>query len=148
MSTSAILYTKVAGEARSLVEYRSLKEGGTMTHISLDGADEAVKRFVLSMAGDPNGAVLELGGKAVAYVVPPSPASEADAWTDAKNHRRCDLIDRRYGSGLTPEEAVELARLQEEMLRHRRRVAPLPLEDARRLHQELLTRATSTANGE
>ena len=33
--------------------------------------------------------------------------------------------------------AAELARLQDEMLRHRQRVAPLPLEDARRLHDGL-----------
>jgi hypothetical protein len=42
---------------------------------------------------------------------------------------------------LTADEAMELARLQDEMLRHRQRVAPPPLEDARRLHQELLNRA-------
>ena len=57
--------------------------------------------------------------------------------------RRCDLIDRKDARGLSPSEAVELAQLQEEMLRHRQRVAPLPLEDARRLHQELLTKAAA-----
>src|SRR5262245_53538735 len=114
-----------------------------MTHISLDGADEAVKRFVLSAAGDPNGSVLELNGQAVAYVVRPPTVADDGPWTEAKNHRRCDLIDRKYAGGLTPEEAVELARLQDEMLRHRQRVAPLPLDDARRLHQELLNKATA-----
>ncbi|MGL4552879.1 MAG: hypothetical protein ACRC33_17015 [Gemmataceae bacterium] len=112
-----------------------------MTHIDLNQADDAVKRFVLAMAGDPNGAVLELNGQPVAYVVRPAPAADAGPWTEAKNHRRCDLIDRKFAGGLTPEETVELSRLQEEMLAYRRRVAPLPLDDARRLHQELLDRA-------
>jgi len=42
---------------------------------------------------------------------------------------------------LTTEEAAELRSLQAAMLRYRRRVAPLPLDEARRLHQELLTKA-------
>jgi hypothetical protein len=29
-------------------------------------------------------------------------------WTDAKNHRRCDLIDKKYRGSIAPEEAVEL----------------------------------------
>jgi DNA-directed RNA polymerase subunit F len=65
-----------------------------------------------------------------------------EEWTDAKNERRCELIDRKFdGPPLTPTESAELAQLQEEMLRYRQRVAPLPIEDARRLHQELLAQA-------
>jgi hypothetical protein len=116
-----------------------------MTHVSLDGVDESVRQFVLSLAGNPSGSVLEIDGQPVAWVVPAaaSPSNGDEVWTDAKNHRRCDLIDRKYAAGLSPAEIVELARLQEEMLRYRQRVAPLPLEDARRLHQELLNRATA-----
>jgi hypothetical protein len=55
--------------------------------------------------------------------------------------RRCDLIDREIDGTLAPAEAVELKRLQAEMLRYRRRVVPLPLEDARNLLQELLAKA-------
>jgi hypothetical protein len=119
--------------------------GVNMTHINLDGVEEVVRQFVLAVAGDPAGSVLELNGRPVAWVVPaaPPPENGEGAWTEAKNQRRCDLIDRKYAGGLTPAEAVELAQLQEEMLRHRQRVAPLPLEDARRLHQELLNRAAS-----
>ena len=117
-----------------------------MTHVNLDGLEEAVRRFVLAVALDPAGAVLEVNGQPVAWVVPAngSPPGD-DPWTEAKNQRRCDLIDRKYAAGLTPSEAVELARLQEEMLRYRQRVAPLPLEAARRLHQELLNRASQSA---
>jgi len=116
-----------------------------MTHVSLDGVDESVRQFVLATAVDPTGSVLEINGRPVAWVVPAgaSPTNGDEAWTNAKNQRRCDLIDRKYAGSLTPIEAVELAQLQEQMLRHRQRVAPLPLEDARRLHQELLTRAAS-----
>jgi hypothetical protein len=119
--------------------------GAVMTHVNLDGVDDAVRQFVLAMALDPAGSVLELNGRPLAWVVPAgaAPANEDEPWTDAKNQRRCDLIDRKYAGSLTPREAVELAQLQEQMLRHRRRVAPLPLEDARRLHQELLTRAAA-----
>jgi hypothetical protein len=114
-----------------------------MTHVNLDGVEEAVRRFVLSVALDPAGSVLEIDGRPVAWVVPAEavPANGDDDWTEAKNQRRCDLIDRKYAGGLAPTEAAELARLQEQMLRYRQRVAPLPLEDARRLHQELLLKA-------
>ncbi len=115
-----------------------------MNHVSLDGVDESVRQFVLAAAGNPAGTVLELNGRPVAWVLPPGPASNGDeAWTEAKNQRRCELIDRKFAGGLTPPELVELAQLQEEMLRHRQRVAPLPLEDARRMHQDLLTKVSS-----
>jgi predicted DNA-binding antitoxin AbrB/MazE fold protein len=59
-------------------------------------------------------------------------------WTEAKNERRCVLIEREIDGTLTPEETAELKGLQEEMLRYRRRVAPLPFEDAQKLQEELL----------
>jgi hypothetical protein len=116
-----------------------------MTHVNLDGLDGALRQLLLAVASDPAGSVLELNGRPVAWVVPAAlaPTNGDEAWTEAKNQRRCDLIDRKYAGGLTPPEAVELAQLQEQMLRYRQRVAPLPLEDARRLHQELLNRAAS-----
>jgi hypothetical protein len=116
-----------------------------MTHVNLDAVEESVRQAVLALAVDPAGSVLEFNGRPVAWVVPATAVlpNGDEAWTDEKNERRCDLIDRKYAGGLTPAEAVELAQLQEPMLRHRRRVAPLPLEDARKLHQELLTQAAS-----
>lgn len=117
-----------------------------MNHILLDKQDEAVKRFFLSLPGDSEGAVVELEGRALVCLLPPPKAAngKAEKWTDTKNERRCELIDRRYeGPPLTPAELVELAELQDEMLRYRQKVAPLPIEDARRLHQELLSRAAS-----
>jgi hypothetical protein len=117
-----------------------------MTHVSLDDQDEAVKRFVLGLTVDPNGSVLELNGQPVVCVVPPPKAiNSCDGleWPDAKNARRIDLIKKKQADGLSPAEHVELGGLQEEMLRFRQKVAPLPLEGARRLHQELLTRVAA-----
>jgi hypothetical protein len=117
-----------------------------MTHVSLDGQDEAVKQFVLGLAVDPSGLVLELNGHPVACVVPPPKAINGAGdleWTDAKNARRIELIKKKHAAGLSPAEYVELGGLQDEMLRFRQKVAPLPLEDARRLHQELLARAAA-----
>lgn len=121
-----------------------------MNHIALDSQTEAIKQFVLSLPGDPDGAVLELNGRPIVCVVPAAgvlgKTNGDEPWTAAKNHRRCDLIDRKYAGALTPAEAVELVHLQEEMLRYRQRVAPLPLDDARKLHQELLAKAAASSN--
>jgi hypothetical protein len=117
-----------------------------MTHVSLDSQDEAVKRFVLALTVDPSGSVVELNGQPVACVIPPPKAmngGEEPKWTDAKNARRIDLIKKKHTGGLSPAEHVELGGLQDEMLRFRQKVAPLPLEEARRLHQELLARAAT-----
>ena len=125
------------------------RKDSAVNHIALDKEDEAVKQFVLSLPVEPEATALELDGKTVAWVVPASSAtSNGDKpWTKEKNARRCDLIDRKYaGHALTPAEALELAQLQEEMPRYRQRVAPLPLEAARRLHQELLEKAAREEN--
>ncbi|HEV3257268.1 MAG TPA: hypothetical protein VG013_10340 [Gemmataceae bacterium] len=123
-----------------------------MKHISLDSQEDAIKRFVLSLSVDPNGSVLELNGRAVAWVMPISLDEDGDRqgvgdWTEAKNARRCSLIDKDIAGALSPEEAGELERLQRAMLRYRRQVAPLPLDDARRLHDELLAKARDRAHG-
>jgi hypothetical protein len=114
-----------------------------MDHIGLECQDEAVRRFVLSLKLDSGGTVLELNGQAIACIVPVAARNgpeDAD-WTDAKNNRRCELIERKYAGTLTAQEAVELHALQEGMHRYVDRVAPLPLEEARRLHQDLLRKA-------
>jgi hypothetical protein len=117
-----------------------------MKRIELSSQGEAVQGFFLSLPVDADGSLIELNGQAVARVfaigkdgngaeLHPGP------WTEAKNRRRCELIDKDIDDHLTPEEAVELEALERQMDRHLRAVAPLPLEDARRLHQELLAKA-------
>lgn len=121
-------------------------------HIRLDSQPEVVRQFVLSLSVPAEGAVLELSGQPIACVLPPpkatngTPTAPAD-WTDAKNARRCELIDRKYAGTLTPQEGIELAGLQDEMLRYRQHMAPLPLEEARHLHQQLLAKATAESRG-
>ena len=59
---------------------------------------------------------------------------------EVKNARRCALIDREIDGTPSPEEAAELEVLQHQMLQERQRLAPVPLEDLRRVHQQLLTK--------
>src|SRR5260370_15411687 len=99
-----------------------------MKHVRLDGQDESIKRFVLALTVDPDGAVLELNGQAVACVVPPprpaSSGSNSEEWTEEKNQRRCDLIDQEIDGAISPAETVELCRLQGPTLRYHNRVTP------------------------
>jgi hypothetical protein len=122
-----------------------------MKHVKLDAQHEAVKRFILALTVERGGSVLELNGEAVAFVVPPPKATKDNAtseeWTEQKNARRCELIDREIDGVLTPEESLELRQLQDEMLRYQNKVAPWPIEAARQLHQELLKKAANTQNG-
>jgi hypothetical protein len=116
-----------------------------MTHVNLDAQPEVVRQFVLALSASQEAVVLESAGRAVACVVPPPREDDAGPrdveWTDEKNRRRCELIDRKYDHGLSPPEEAELALLQDAMYRAVDRVAPLPLDEARRLHQELLRQA-------
>ena len=59
-------------------------------------------------------------------------------WTDAKNARRAELIDKEIAGTLSSSDAGELAKLQQAMLDYRRAIAPLPLDDVQNLHNELL----------
>jgi hypothetical protein len=131
-------------------EIRRVRRETAVKRIDLDTQGDLVKRFFQSLPPDPEGSVVELNGHAVARVVPlgnpvHGPVEHAGPWSEAKNARRCALVDREIDGTLTPEEAAELALLQEQMLRERRKLAPVPLEDLRRLHQDLLTRAQKQA---
>ena len=118
-----------------------------MDHIRLESQNEAVRRFVLSLKLASGGTMLELDGEPVACVLPVAGRNGASdsEWTDAKNDRRCALIDRKYAGTLTAQEVIELYFLQEEMHRFLDRAAPLPLADTRRLHQQLLRKAADAA---
>jgi hypothetical protein len=107
-----------------------------MTHVNLDTPGE--------------GAILESAGRPVACLVAAPQSTEgnsrAEEWTEEQNRRRCELIDRKYDHGLSPAEEAELALLQNAMYRFIDKVAPLPLDAARRLHQELLEKAARAAD--
>jgi hypothetical protein len=111
--------------------------------------DKVVPRFHLrGISAEATGKSSRLGDPVAAsspdeeaiadFDQPPWPEIEDETWTEMKNQRRCDLIDRKYGGGLTPAETAELSRLQVQMLRHSQRVAPLPIEAAERLYEKLL----------
>jgi len=123
-----------------------------MKRIDLTSHGEAIKQFFLALSPDPEGSVVELNGKAVARItlVSAAPAEQCHDdtdWNDLKNARRCELVDREIEGTLLPDEAAELAVLQQQMLAERRRLAPVPLDDLRRLHQELLAKAQCAGNG-
>jgi PAS domain S-box-containing protein len=61
-------------------------------------------------------------------------------WSEAKNARRCELIDRKIQNTISTEEAAELKDLQEALRAYLDRVAPLPMEGAIKLHAELMRR--------
>ena len=115
-----------------------------MTHVSIDRQPEAVKQFFETLELPPEGSVVEMNGRPVARMLP---ANHRDSeWTEAKNVRRAELIDRDIAGTITPNETLELELLQEELQRHVERVAPLPLDYARQLHQQLLAKAGEAAD--
>jgi hypothetical protein len=80
-----------------------------------------------------------------------SPIGVGDAlgeWNETLNGRRIELVKRQIYDKLTPDETAELEQLQEQMLAYRRRVAPLPLDELRELHQKLLNQAAQHQRGD
>jgi hypothetical protein len=73
-------------------------------------------------------------------------AGEGD-WSDELNERRIELIDKDIQGAITIDERVELAELQRRAIAYRDRIAPLPIEGARRLHQQLLEMKRQRAGG-
>jgi hypothetical protein len=67
---------------------------------------------------------------------------EKRLWTSAMNQRRCQLVDKEIDDTISEEERTELDGLQSELVAYRQKVAPLPLDDLRKLHQDLLEKAT------
>jgi hypothetical protein len=114
--------------------------------------EEAIKQFFLALPADPEGSLVELNGNAAARITrdnaaPAENSSDGTGWSDQKNARRCELVDREIEGTLLAGDVAELAVLQQQMLAERRRLAPMPLNDLRRLHQELLAKAQGTGNG-
>jgi hypothetical protein len=60
------------------------------------------------------------------------------AWSDEMQSRRSELIDRDIAGTATAAERAELVELDRLANEHFDKVAPPPLEGARRLHQQLL----------
>lgn len=115
-----------------------------VTHVNIDRQPDAVKKFFATLALTPEGSLLEMNGRPVAHVMPARATSaepDETEWTPQLNHRRCDLVDKQFAGGLTPAEDAELARLTAGLRRFVGRVAPVPLDEVRNLHQQLLEKA-------
>ena len=116
-----------------------------MSQVVLEAQGEAIQQFFRSLPADPEGTLVRANRRPVARLVPiidkNEDAGNDAGWTKEKNRRRCFLIDREIDGTISPEEIRELAVLQRQMLEHRDRVAPLPLEATRRLYEELLAKA-------
>jgi hypothetical protein len=69
-------------------------------------------------------------------------------WNDQKNARRCWLIDKKHGEGLTPVETSELEALQAELAIYQRQVAPRPVAILELIEEGLRHRAASTRREE
>ena len=94
-----------------------------MTDLQLRVAQNSGNIAVLELESPPSGKI-----------------HHSDEWTEEKNARRCELIDKEIEGTLTHEERIQLDDLQREMIEYRRRVAPVPIEGARKLHQKLLAK--------
>jgi len=66
------------------------------------------------------------------------PVDEEAPWSCEKNAQRMMLIDKKIQRSITPEEAIELTRLTQQMRVHCDREEMVPLEGARELHRRLL----------
>lgn len=118
-----------------------------MNHVRIDDQEDAVKRFALALATERGGAIVELGGKEVLQVYPAiGNGRKTEEWTDALNDRRCELIDKEVEGSLNAAEQVELENLQEQMLRYRHRIAPLPMAHASLLLEELEKKASQSTS--
>ena len=62
-------------------------------------------------------------------------------WSNEKNDRRRDLVDKEIDGVLTADEKSELEHLQAQMLAYSRKVTPRPIAEALRVHQQLLREA-------
>jgi hypothetical protein len=74
-------------------------------------------------------------------------ADSMEPWTDDKSRRRAELVDLQIARTLTIDERAELELLQHQMRAYREKVAPLPLEDTRRLHAQLMEKARQAQSG-
>lgn len=114
--------------------------------IVIDDVEEPVKRFLERLEPSSEASMVEMDGRRV-YLVVRSTAEGAaldEPWTDEKNRRRAKLIDKEMDGTMAAMEAVELEELTQQLRRHREKVAPLPLEYARQLLEQLTTKTNSS----
>jgi hypothetical protein len=126
----------------------SMTPESAMNHFRWESLSEPLREFFRSLAGLPDGAVIEENGRPIFRVTAyPEPAAAATAgvpWTEADNRRRCELIDLDLDGRLSPDERRELDDLEARISRYVNAIAPLPLEPLRQLHERLLEEAAES----
>jgi len=71
---------------------------------------------------------------------PVAPLNGNDEWSTVRDARRCELIDKDIAGTISTIERNELAALEHQANEHFDRIAPPPIDGARRLHQQLVNR--------
>jgi hypothetical protein len=126
---------------------RSIEGEPAVNTIRWETIPEPTRQFIRSIVLSPEGAIIEEDGRP-SYRVIAYPKSSPDAmnseWTPADNQLRCDLIDKQIDGVITPDERVLLESLQQRLSNYVNKVAPLPLEQLRKMHHELLEKAAKT----
>src|SRR5262245_5331387 len=114
-----------------------LIRGPDMHHVNFNAVSDEVRQVILSF--NANGTIFELDGRPIACLVPPPiRPDDSGEWSTTKNARRCYLIDRDIDGTITMQEKLELQTLEEQFEQFMDRVAPLPVDHVRQLHQALL----------
>ncbi len=106
-----------------------------MTRVSWDAVPLPVRQFLETHGLDRDGLTIEDAGRPKYRLVP---VVEDLPWNEDANRRRFELIDREIAGTITPEESLELERLQSRLERHVNRVAPLPWEALQAFEARLL----------
>lgn len=113
-----------------------------MTRVSWDAVPLPVRQFLEAHGLDRDGLTIEDAGRPKYRLVP---IVDDLPWNEDANRRRFELIDREIAGTISPEESLELERLQLEFRRFRHRVAPLPLAETRELLESLARKAAASA---
>jgi hypothetical protein len=108
-----------------------LGEGASQREINLSFASATLEAF--NDLHTNHFSALDLFERAAALIANPE-------WSDEKNARRCELIDRKIYGEISRDDAAELNALQLALNAYVNRVAPLPISSAKKMHAKLLGR--------
>ncbi len=113
-----------------------------MTRVSWDAVPLPVRQFLETHANGSDGVAIVNEGRTKYRLLP---VVDDIPWNEDSNRRRFELIDREIAGTISPEESLELERLQMDFRRFRHRVAPLPLAETRELLESLERKAAASA---
>lgn len=119
------------------LNYADLASGLSPKATSADFRRAMLQAFVITLreSGAAQEEIIQILATNVGQIVP---VAQNEEWSGQKSARRLELIDKRIQQQLSPDEAIELARLTELMRACCDTEETLPLEGARRLHRQLL----------